>query len=117
MWVAPDSDGPVREFVSGRIRLCRRVTSVQVFGQAILEQDREVVQGVFPFWNRLGPLLRGLANRHENQLQSGVAVRVILAVPSAVSVSWGANGAVDRLDRVRRVGRFTDRREAGRTSR
>jgi transposase len=61
--------GPVQNFVSGRIRLFGRVTSVQVFRQAVLEQDREVVQGVFPFWNRHRPLLRGLANRHEDQLQ------------------------------------------------
>lgn len=43
------------------------VKSVVLFWESVLEEDGEVVEGVFPFGDRLRPFLRRFVDRHVDQ--------------------------------------------------
>ena len=72
--------------------------------QAVFEEDGEVIEGRFPFWNRHRPLFRGFADRQRGDLQSRVLVRGDLSVASQF-----ADHTVDRFDGVGRRDRSADR--------
>ena len=56
--------------------------SVECFWHSVFEEDGEVVEGFFPLRDGHRPVLRGFVDRHVDQLQCRLAVRVLFSVAS-----------------------------------